>query len=100
MDHAVAQHHRLQPTTTSHTLTTSPNRPNRSAQEKLGKPANTCCPQPEVQKKPAPTHPAALPTHPAALSPPIEAKRHRVTTLHAAAGAQIALHPTNEYDRP
>jgi hypothetical protein len=39
--HIVAQHHRIQPAATGNTLTTRPNRPYRSTQEKLGRPAAT-----------------------------------------------------------
>nr|CAD89895.1 putative transposase [Mycolicibacterium fortuitum] len=50
--HVVAQHHRIQPTATGNDLTNAPNRPNRSTQEKLGRPATTACPQHRTQQKP------------------------------------------------
>ena len=46
MAHIVAQHHRLQPTTTSNTLTIRPDKPLPAHTGKLGRPAATSCSHP------------------------------------------------------
>jgi hypothetical protein len=52
---AVAQHHRIQPTTAHDNLTNQPTRPDRSVQEKLDRPADNSRPHPNNQDQQSPT---------------------------------------------
>ena len=60
MASTVAQHHRQPPTPASHTSLTTAQRPNRSTQEKLGRPADTSRPHTNTRDHNRPTHQSSI----------------------------------------